>query len=98
MLPSNLSYMDSPQKERDGSKAAATRVNLQTYIRHRKWALGGPVPTWNLRAPERQSLTTASVQLPAKLSASSGVGATRVAMMGDRSLGKAQEEAVHQRL
>jgi len=42
MLPSNLSYMDSPQKERDGSKAAATRVNLQTYIRHRKWALGGP--------------------------------------------------------
>lgn len=49
-----------------------------------------PVPTWNLRTWLRQSLQAASVQLPAELSASSEVGATRVAMMGDQSLRRAR--------
>lgn len=37
-------------------------------------------------------MRTAGMKLPEELSASFGVGATRFAMMGDRSLGKAQEE------
>jgi hypothetical protein len=36
-------------------------------------------------SPKRQSIQAAGVQLPAELSASSGVGASRVAMMGDQS-------------
>jgi len=48
-----------------------------------------PVPKWNLRTPLRQSLQAASVRLPAGLSASSEVGTTRVAMMGDQSVSKA---------
>ena len=40
----------------------------------------------------RQSVRAASVRLPAGLSASSEVGPTRVAMMGDRSLCKARGE------
>src|SRR5262245_7606249 len=51
---------------------------------------GWPVPTWNLRAPTRQSLQRASAlrtaALPAELSASVGAGVTLVAMMGDRPL------------
>ena len=43
-------------------------------------------------SPERQSLQAASVQLPAELSASSGVGVTLGAMMGDQSLRKAWEK------
>ena len=43
-------------------------------------------------SPVRQSLQAASVQLPAGLSASSAVGTTRVAMMGDQSLSKAVGE------
>ena len=50
------------------------------------------MPTWNLRTPLRQSLQAASVQLPAELSASNGVGATRGAMMGGQSLRKARGE------
>ena len=42
-----------------------------------------PVPTGNLRTPLRQSLQAASVPLPAELSASSDVGTTRFAMMGE---------------
>lgn len=41
-------------------------------------------------SPVRQSLQAASEQLPAELSASSGVGVTLGAMMGDQSLGKAR--------
>ena len=67
-------------------------VSLQSYIRHLKWAHVWPVPTWNLRTPLRQSLQAASVKLPAELSASSEVGATRFAMMGDQSLRKARGE------
>jgi len=48
------------------------------------------VPTWNLRTPLRQSVQAASMQLPAGLSASSEVGTTRFAMMGDQSLRKAR--------
>ena len=51
-----------------------------------------PVPTGNLRTSVRQSVQAASVQLPAGLSASSEVGTTRVAMMGDQSLSKAVGE------
>src|SRR5262245_33017812 len=51
-----------------------------------------PVPTWNLRAPARQSLQWASTlspaALPAELSASVGVGVTLSAMVGDQSLRK----------
>ncbi|SBT09827.1 hypothetical protein PROAA_3490002 [Candidatus Propionivibrio aalborgensis] len=43
-----------------------------------------PVPTWNLPT-ERQSLQAASMKLPAELTASIRVGATRLAMMGDQS-------------
>ena len=42
-------------------------------------------------SPLRQSLQAASVQLPAELSASSGVGVTLGAMMSDQSLRKARE-------
>ena len=49
-----------------------------------------PVPTWNLRTPLRQSLQAASVKLPAELSASSEMGATQFAMMGDQSQRKAR--------
>ena len=42
-------------------------------------------------SPVRQSLQAASVQLPAELSASTGVGVTLGAMMGDQSLRKARE-------
>ena len=41
-------------------------------------------------SPLRQSLQAASMQLPAELSASSGVGVTLGAMMGDQSLRKAR--------
>ena len=41
-------------------------------------------------SPVRQSLPAASVELPAGLSASSGVGVTLGAMMGDQSLRKAR--------
>lgn len=41
-------------------------------------------------SPVRQSVQAASVQLPAELSASSGVGVTLGAMMGDQSLRKAR--------
>ena len=42
--------------------------------------------------PKRQSVQAASVKLPAELSASDGVGMTRLAMMGDQSLRKARSE------
>ena len=42
--------------------------------------------------PLRQSLQAASMKMPAGLSASSEVGTTRVAMMGDQSLCKARGE------
>ena len=41
-------------------------------------------------SPVRQSVQAASVQLPAELSASSGVGVTLGAMRGDQSLRKAR--------
>jgi len=47
------------------------------------------VPTWNLRTPERQSLQAADVKSPEELSASSGAGVTRGAMMSDQSQRKA---------
>jgi len=50
-----------------------------------------PVPTWNLRAPVRQSLQAADVLSPEELSACIGAGATRGAMVGDQSLRKARE-------
>ena len=42
----------------------------------------------------RQSLRTTSLKLPEELSASSDVGVTRVAMMGDQSQCKAREGSV----
>ncbi len=57
---------------------------LQSYIRHLKWALQWPVPTWNLRT-QRQSLQAAGVKLPAELSASCVWVRPGVAMMGDQS-------------
>ena len=48
------------------------------------------MPTWNLRAPVRQSLQAADVKSPEELSAFIGAGATRGAMMGDQSLRKAR--------
>jgi hypothetical protein len=59
---------------------------MQSYIRHREVGSLWPVPTWNLRT-ERPSPQAAS-KLPAVLSASIRVGATRVAMMGDQSHSK----------
>jgi len=46
-----------------------------------------PVPTWNLPTV-RQSVQAAGMLLPAELSASIRVGATRLAMMSDQSLYK----------
>jgi hypothetical protein len=42
----------------------------------------------------RQSLQAADVKSPEELTASSGVGATRGAMMGDQSLGKARSKFI----
>lgn len=50
-----------------------------------------PVPTWNLRT-QCQSLQAAGVKLPAGLSASLREGATRIAMMGDQSQSKREDE------
>lgn len=50
-----------------------------------------PVPTWNLRAPVRQSLQAADVKSPEELSVCIGAGATWGAMLGDQSLRKARE-------
>jgi len=42
----------------------------------------------------RQSLQAADVKSPEELSASIGAGVTRVAMMGDQSLGKARSKFI----
>ena len=55
------------------------------------------MPTWNLLTA-RQSLQAADVTLPAELTASVRVGATRLAMMGDQSQRKSREGGTGTRL
>lgn len=47
------------------------------------------MPTWNLRDRKRQSLRAAGVAAAIKVIGVIAVGATRFAMMGDQSPGKA---------
>lgn len=89
----NLSYMDSPPIARGLTDTSS--IWVEPAVVYPASAVGSwwPVPTWNLRAPVRQSLQAAAepkFMEPEELSAFIGAGATRGAMVGDQSLRKAR--------